>query len=82
MLYRSALYCNVCGGSLRITGSRCSNRCCRYCHARYCEGPGHSLDLERARERHRARLLALMRDAEAPSGPADDSGDRRDSSAE
>ncbi len=78
MLYRSALYCNVCGGSLRITGSRCSNRCCRYCHSRYCRTPDHRLDVDRAREQHRARLLALMRGAGAVSGPetaVDDHGD-------
>lgn len=82
MLYRSALYCNVCGGSLRITGSRCSNRCCRYCHARYCEGPDHSLDVDRARERHRARLLGLMREAQSPPGSGDASEDQRGSSVE
>ena len=60
-MYRSTLYCRVCGGSLRITGTRCSHRCCRICHGRYCEGPEHTLDIDEARDAHRARLLALLR---------------------
>jgi hypothetical protein len=65
-VYRSTLYCIVCGGSLRITGGRCGNRCCRYCHARYC-GPDHKLDVEQARELYGARLLALVRADKAPA---------------
>ena len=82
MLYRSALYCNVCGGSLRITGSRCSNGCCRYCHARYCQASDHSLNVDRAREQHRARLLALMREAKVAPESGNASEDRRDTSIE
>jgi hypothetical protein len=63
---RSTLYCKVCGGSLRITGSRCANRCCIYCHERYCEAPDHKLDLEKARTLHGVRLLALLRKEDPP----------------
>ena len=65
-MYRSTLYCRVCGGSLRITGSRCANRCCAYCHDRYCEGPNHTIDLEKALALHRERLLALLRMGDEP----------------
>jgi hypothetical protein len=64
-VYRSTLYCIVCGGSLRITGSRCANRCCIFCHDRYC-APDHKLDLEKARALHRERLLALLRKEDPP----------------
>jgi hypothetical protein len=56
----SALYCKVCGGSLRYTGRRCANGCCRACHLRYCSPSDHTLDLGKARAQQAADLLASL----------------------
>ena len=61
----SALYCKVCGGSLRSSG-RCANGCCVACHVRYCTPIGHALDVGKARAQQAADLLAGLANRRRP----------------
>jgi len=62
----SALYCKVCGGSLRSSG-RCANGCCIACHLRYCGSGDHTLDVDKARQQQAADLLAGLASHAAPA---------------
>lgn len=35
-----------------VTEPLCANACCPRCHKRYCEQPGHTLEVSKARQYH------------------------------
>jgi hypothetical protein len=49
---QSVPHCTVCGMGFR-NSHQCSNGCCFYCHAIYCDPCGDTIDLEKARAMYR-----------------------------
>lgn len=50
--------CRVCGCDISKDAGRCTNSCCRECHAMFCTpggvvSPGHGLNVNDAREKYR-----------------------------